>query len=275
VWSTKVLYIGGNYKAGDAPRPDDVKALNAMFEDVKAFLAGSETYKGLRIDLSSIFPKIQFSVNTSSTALTKLPGIITIGVGTGRSRMEYYSYIIHELRHAVKMWNVSYPADAARVRTDEGANVEGCGVAVESQLIGPLMQNVLGADDVAYTLYSLDYGIRDARFVGTTDATLEKYFRPSCDDPKEPNTIDFTKAIAERYGLTGPKADTVALRAHIGSQYFYYISGGLAVLDEIKAVQALMPAGTRAIDPYVLFACEANNPSTDPAYIEDLKACLK
>lgn len=109
---------------------------------------------------------------------------------------------------------------------------------------------------------SLDYGIRDARFVGTTDATLQKYFRSDCSGETSPNTIEFTKRIAESYGLTGSKADTVALRVHIGTQYFQYISDGVQVLDEIAYLQQRIdPHKLHQIDPYVLFACGLNTPA--------------
>jgi hypothetical protein len=93
----------------------------------------------------------------------------------------------------------------------------------------------------------------DARFAGTTDATLQKYFRSDCSGANEPNTIDFTKKIAEIYGLTGTKADTLALRAHAGTQYFQYISAGVQIVDDIKYLQQKIdPSGKNEIDPFVL-----------------------
>jgi hypothetical protein len=131
-------------------------------------------------------------------------------------------------------------------------------------------------NDLAYALYALDYGIRDARFTGTTDATLQKYFRTGCAGANDPDTVDFTKAIALRYGLTGPLADTLALRAHAGTQYLQYIAGGVQVVDDINYLQSQIdPTGHHPIDPYVLFACGLNNPRRDTAYINALKACMK
>ena len=148
-------------------------------------------------------------------------------------------------------------------------------MAVEALLLEPFLRDVL-KDDLAYALYALDYGIRDARFVGTTDATLQKYFRTGCAAANEPNTIDFTKTIAVSYGLTGGLADTLAQRAHAGTQYFQYVSGGLQVLDDIAYLQkAIDPAGKTMIDPFVLFACGLNNPRRDSSYVEALRTCVK
>jgi hypothetical protein len=97
----------------------------------------------------------------------------------------------------------------------------GSGVAVEALLLEPFAKATL-KNETAYALYALDYGLRDARFAGTTDATLQKYFRAGCAGPSDKDTIEFTKNIAVGYGLTGTKADTVALRSHAGTQYLQY-----------------------------------------------------
>jgi len=103
--------------------------------------------------------------------------------------MEYYSLLLHEVRHAVTgAWRANAP-DKSKVRADEGAAIEGSGVAVEELLLEPFMRETL-KDDLAFALYTLDFGIRDARFAGTTDATLQKYFRPGCSHPAEPDTIN-------------------------------------------------------------------------------------
>jgi hypothetical protein len=49
--------------------------------------------------------------------------------------MEYYSWIIHELRHAVwRAWQATTP-DKSKVKNDAGPAAEGSGVAVEALLL--------------------------------------------------------------------------------------------------------------------------------------------
>jgi hypothetical protein len=265
--------IGGNYRPGESVRPREKQLLEAMFAQVKTWVA--RQHEGYPIDIASLYPHITFRIDTQvGVPDTVPPGIITIGLATERSKMEYYSWMIHELRHAVWMAQVSTAADKSKARNDEGLAVEGSGVAVESMLLEPFTRSVL-QNQTAYALYALDYGIRDARYAGTTDATLQRYFRNSCSSPSDPNTIDFAKHIAVGYGLDGPLADTVSLRAHAGTQYLQYIAGGLHVLDAISYLQGKVdPTLRHRIDPYVLFACGLNNPSRDPAYVNALRACL-
>jgi hypothetical protein len=187
-----LIRIGGGYKPGDPVRPQDEAALKAMFEEVKAWVASQ--YKGYPIDIASLYAKINFAVTTENNAHTVVPGNISIGVGTARSKFEHYSTIIHELRHAVNYaWLANAPAKT-KVTGDEGPNLEGSGVAVEALLLEPFAKQQL-KNDKSYALYSLDYGIRDARFAGTTDATLQKYFRSSCSGANDLDTVEFTKRL--------------------------------------------------------------------------------
>jgi hypothetical protein len=63
---------------------------------------------------------------------------------------------------------------------------------------------------------------------------------------------------------------------HAGTQYLQYIWGGQRMLDDIAYLQTQIdPSGKRRVDPFVLFACEANNPTRDKDYIDDLKICME
>jgi hypothetical protein len=264
----------GGYAEGERVRPDDEAAIRAMFGEVKSWV--SKRYRGYPIEIGWFIDTIQFTVNTTNNAETRTAnGAISFGLGTQRSKMEYYSLLIHELRHAVAgAWKIVAP-DKSNVVLDEGTAVEGSGVAAEELLLGIFLRETLN-NDLAYTLYSLDYGIRDARFTATTDATLQRYFREGCSGASDPNTIDFAKSIAVSYGLTGVLADNLALRSHAGTQYFQYISAGVQIVDDISYLQSQVdPAGTHPIDPYVLFACGLNTPKRTAPYVAALKRCLK
>jgi hypothetical protein len=268
-----VARIGGHYGPGDAVRPQEKRELESMFAEVEAWVA--RTHEGYPIDIASLYPHIGFHIDTQAGIPdTVPPGNITIGISTEHSKMEYYSWMIHELRHAVWMAHVATAVDKSKARNDEGLAIEGSGAAVETLLLEPFTRSVL-KNETAYALYALDHGIRDARYAGTTDATLRKYFRAGCSGASEPDTIDFTRHIAISYGLTGPLADTAALRAHDGTQYLQYIAGGLRVADTISYLQRKIDPGMRhRIDPYVLFACGLNNPSRDASYVAALRSCM-
>ena len=154
-----------------------------------------------------------------------------------------------------------------------GPALEGSGSAAEELLLRPFLRTV--TDDLAFNLYVLDFAIRDARYSGTTDATLQKYFRADCSAPDAPDTIEFTKDIANNYGLTGKLADTVAIRAHAGTQYLQYVWGTLQMLEDIELLQdQIDPSRQHPIDPFVLFACGLNTPKRTAEYVADLRACV-
>lgn len=188
--ATKVKYIGGGYATDDdPPRAGDRAEIEGMFGEVKTWIA--TRYQGYPIDFSALYANIPFEVNTKSNAFTENNSAkILIGVGTARSKMEYYSWLIHELRHAIfYAWKAHAP-DKSKVKVDEGPALEGSGVAVEAILLEPFSKDIL-KDETAYALFALDYGIRDARFAGTTDATLQKYFRDGCSSTTDRAMADF------------------------------------------------------------------------------------
>jgi hypothetical protein len=276
LWTTilnkEVTYIGGNYGTNDPIRATDEAVIKSMFEEVKRWVA--ETHRGYPIDIASLYPSVTLTVTTDNNAFTEFPGDIRLGVGTARSRYEHYSTLLHELRHAVAFAWEATATNKTLVRFDEGIAVEGSGVSSEDLLIQPFAQRAF-AYKRAFLLIALAYAIRDARFVGTTDATLAKYYRPGCSGDGDVDTIQFAKQIAATYGLTGALADNVAIRAHAGTQYLQYIFGGLHIDDDIAWLQRQIdPSSQKRLDPYVLFACGLNTPSRDVDYVARLKACV-
>jgi hypothetical protein len=245
-----------------------------MSEEVKNWLR--DRYRGYPIDIGALLTRIRVAASTSSNSGTDIAtGNVTIGVGTKRTRIEYYSLILHELRHAVNYaWSAGAP-EGATVESDMGPAMEGSGAAVEALLLEPFLRQTL-RNELAYRLYVLHYAIRDARFVGTTAATLARYFRRDCSRADDPDTLAFTKAVAMGDGLTDEQADVAALRAHVGTNYFQYIFGGLRMLRDIAYLQdRIDPPGKQTVDPFVLFACSLNNPRRDVRYVKSLQACMR
>jgi len=272
--AANVEYIGGNYVAGQSVRSNESDEIKQMFDEVKPWVA--RNYQGYPINITSLFEHISIEVDTRNNASTENgTAKIWIGVGTKRSKAEYYSWLLHELRHAVMYaWHTTAP-DKSQVKNDEGPALEGSGVAVEDLLLLSFLKETLNSD-AALALYVLDYGIRDARFAGTTDATLKRYLRSGCAGESDVDTIEFTKNIARSYGLLEERADTVAQRAHAGTQYLQYIWGGLYMLGELAYLQTQVdPSERRRVDPFVLFVCGLNTPRRDKPYIDALRMCMK
>ena len=271
--AANVQDIGGDYAEGAPVRAADAAAVNAMSDEVKKFMASR--YRGYPIDLAALLQKIQVAASASDNSGSDIStGNVSIGVRTKRSKMEYYSLIIHELRHAVSYaWSANAP-EGTKIEPDRGPALEGSGVAAEALLLDKFLKSLLH-DDLAYSLYALHYAIRDARMIGITDATLAKYFRSGCSAENDANTIEFTRAVAKSYGLADEVANATSLRAHVGTNYFQYITGSLQMLDDIAYLQdRIDPAGKHSIDPFILFACGLNNPRRDAKYVNSLRACM-
>jgi hypothetical protein len=266
--------IGGDYADGAPVRAADAAAIDAMYRELASWLIAR--YRGYPIALAPLLRTLRVTATTDSNSGSDIAtGDVRIGVGTRRSKLEYFSLILHELRHAVNYaWSANAP-EGAKVESDRGPAMEGAAVAAEALLLEPFARQALGGE-LAYLLNALDYGRRDARMIGTTEATLARFFRAGCSAADAPDTLDFTRGIAARYGLAPEVADAAARRAHVGTQYLQYISGGLQMLDDIADLQRRIdPAGRRTVDPFVLFACGLNNPRRDEAYVDALRACMK
>ena len=88
---------------------EDERKVREMFEEVKAWIASR--YVGYPIEIAPLFSKFRFNVNRASGAETYgSTGDIQFGIGVVRSKMEYYSLLLHELRHAVGFaWRATAP----------------------------------------------------------------------------------------------------------------------------------------------------------------------
>jgi hypothetical protein len=150
-FETHLVTIGQQYD-------EDEVTIKSMFEEVKAWV-GSR-YVGYPIDVASQFSKFRFTVNNTGGAETSTStGTINFGIGTKRSKMEYYGILLHELRHAVGYaWRATAP-DKSKVALDTGTAIEGSGVAVEELLLASFLKETL-KNDLTYALYIVDYGIR-------------------------------------------------------------------------------------------------------------------
>ncbi|MGQ0584643.1 MAG: hypothetical protein ACT4O6_22135 [Reyranella sp.] len=267
-FETHVTFMGGH----DSVRPDEEASIRAMYEEVKNWIARRETVSPARI--APLFPAITLIVNNRNNATASSSGELNMALGTRRSKIEYYATLLHELRHAVNYARARVAQDNAAVVMDSGAAVEGSGVAAEL-LLGDFLRDTM-RDEATVVLSSLEYGKNDGRFIATTDATIRRYLRPDCSAAEDIDTIGYAKEIAVSYGLTGRLADTVAVRAHVGTQYLQYVIGSLPVIEDIAYLQdQIDPSGKAMVDTFLLFACGLNNPRRDEKYVVALRACMK
>ncbi len=268
-----IMFIGGE-NPQNAVRVEDEIAIRKLYSDIKTWL--SRRYQGYPINVGRALETARLEVAYTNNAVVNGDKMLmTIGIKTSRSLIEHISTIIHEFRHVVWRAMKRDNQGILPVVEDEGPVIEGSGAAVEELLVADFMKDYV-LNDVARALYALQYAIKEARFAGTTDATLQTLFRKSCDGDSEPNTIEFTKRIAIGYGLTGILAENASVRSHVGTQYFQYLWNGESVLDDIEFLQMKIdPTRQRRVDPFVLFACRLNNPRRDEKYVSDLKHCMK
>ena len=98
--------------------------------------------------------------------------------------------------------------------------------------------------------------------------------RENCSAQACPETTDAARAIANQYGLTGPLADTLVTRSHLGTQYLQYIFAGEQMKAELADLSREIDAPARQVDPFMLFGCGLNTPRHDAEYVAKLKACL-
>jgi hypothetical protein len=268
-WAKEVQMIGGRQTNGEL-LPLDIAQAQQMFEAVRAWLAAR--YPNYPQSVPDALAKVTISFHPGANAYADLFGGIQFGLGIRRSHLEVYSLLLHELRHAVRAATVATPPVAPDTPTDDGFASEGSGVAAEDLLRVPFLKESLG-NPLAVLLYQLDFAIRDARYVATTEAVLTRYDRTTCIASRCPDSIAQAMAIAHRHGLTGPLATTLAERSHVGTQYLQYIFSGERVKNMLQAYT--QEIGTKQpIDPFTLFGCRLNNPRSDPAYVSKLKNCL-
>jgi hypothetical protein len=266
----RVIYIGGLDGNGKL-KPDDVARARAMFREVHAWLA--KRYARYPTPLATIFAGIRIDVNDDPSPFTFPGGDIRFGLGVSRPLFEHYSQMIHESRHAVSAYAAMHSADPAAVATDEGFALEGSGIAAEDLLRDEFMHDTIH-DELTILLYQLEFGLRDARFLATTEATLQRYER-SAQSTDTRTTEDAARAVALRYGLTGKLADTLVQRAHAGTQYLQYVYAGERMKRELTRLEhELDPTGHVPVDPFILFECNENTPRPDEAYVERLRACI-
>ena len=70
--------LGGGYDEGARVRPQDKAAIEAMFQDVKTWVAGQ--YKGFPINVTSVFSMFKFTVTTDDNSITEnATGDMSIG----------------------------------------------------------------------------------------------------------------------------------------------------------------------------------------------------
>jgi hypothetical protein len=256
-------FIGG-YTDPNAPvRPEEIAATGAMWEEVKDFLAARYDRDGF--ELRSRVPAT-VTINAGPSTFSHRTLGITIGLGPRRSRAQLYSTLIHEAHHAI-----NYSGDALV----QGLAWEGAAVQAERQLLDPFLRHALAADPGMVPLYFVDFIVREARFTGTTAATLGVFLRDSCEPGSSPSTIEFAKQIAAGWGLPADALEMAALRAHRGTQYLQYIWGELMFRDLIGYLEEqIQPGVDNGIDPYDLAVCEMPFPARDPAAAARLAACL-
>ncbi len=273
-YSARVLKIGG--LEGGHFRELDAQQASVMLKQVHAWLAAR--YRDYPVDLTSIFAGVPLVATDSASPETNAVGEIRFGLGVRRPLYEQYSQMIHESRHAVMAYSRFHALDASKLMPDFGIALEGSAVAAEDLLLPEFFASI-EPDATTRALYELSMGIRDARILATTEATLKRYTRTKAsvvrDEGSPVDTREAARRIANRYGLDGALAETLDLRSHADTQYLQYLFGGAMIKDDLKFLEvAIDPVGKTRLDPYILFECNLNSPSRDLQYVNALRSCV-
>ena len=258
-----LAFIGG-YTDPNAPvRPDEIAATSSMYQEVVDFLAARYDRDGF--DLRARVPAT-VTINAGPSTFTHRTLGITVGLGPRRSAAQLYSTLIHEVHHAI-----NYSGDVLV----QGLAWEGAAVQAERQLLAPFLRHALAGDPGKVPLYFVDFIVREARFTGTTAATLAVFLRDSCEPGTSPSTIQYAKEVAAGWGLPADALEMAALRVHRGTQYLQYIWGELMFRDLVAYLEEqIQPGIDNGIDPYDLAVCEMPFPRKEPAEAARLAACL-
>lgn len=258
----KLRSIGGDYAEGETPRPGDVATVDAMWREVKAYLA--RHYGGLRVDIAALAPAgVRVTTGDNSFA-SPADGSITIGLGRPWLTASLYSTILHEAKHAI---------DGKSKAPVIGAAWEGGGLAVEELVWPRFIEEVMASEASLLPHYLLGTEIDNVRLTATTDATLKVFLRDSCGEGA-PDTIAFAKQIVQGYGYDDEATLLLrARRAHMGAQYLSYDYGNVIVRDQARWLQENV-GGDVVVDPFLLQACGIPRTDKTPGVLAALRSCL-
>lgn len=252
----------GGYADGEPLRPQDQTAVDDMWRKVREYLI--RAYSGFDVDLAPLIPE-HAKISTTSETAYALGGEVNLGLRKASNQASLYSTMLHEIKHAI---------DSNSELAVEGAAWEGAATTVEQQVWPHFIRELMADHAETLPLAILITEIDNVRFTATTDATLQRLLRESCDEG-EPDTVDFVKRIVASYGFTDP--DVLALRsqrAHDNTQYLEYEYGSVSYLDTMSFLEHAVGNGAK-VDAFLLQACGMPSARKSQAHVEKLAACLK
>jgi hypothetical protein len=257
------LEMVGGYAAGETLRAADLATVNAMWADVKAFVASH--YAGLTVDIAALAPATVL-VTTGDATFAGDNGVLTVGLSAATNKATLYSTLLHEAKHMI---------DFASHAPVQGSAWEGAATLVERMTFPQFFDEKMSspADQAMIPFYTLGNEIENVRLTATTDATLKVFLRKSC-GKGQLNSIDFAKEVVKSYGYTDDATLLLrSRRAHFGAQYLDY-DYGLVQYGEVVAYFQQAVGTAKTIDPFVLQACDMSFPAKDAAHVTKLKTCL-
>jgi hypothetical protein len=251
-----LAYIGGVATAAQITATDRARVAK-VWDDVRAFLIGH--YSGGTVDFGQTLPTGVLATADVGSFADPTTGAIICGLGSRRSLGALYSTLLHEAHHAMNFRTGHQP---------EGLGLEGIATLaarmLERQLLAEALPNKA-------PLYSLEQGAEIGRLFGATEGNIAVLIRDHC-DAGAPNGIEFARQFGLNWGLTGPEADVVALRANNGTQYLQYLAGAALNRDVLSYLQTAVGSQV-TLDPFRLMYCNVWSARKDQATIDALAAC--
>ncbi len=248
----------GGYDTGAPVKPEDEAKLQAMWQDVKAFVA--RHYAGGKFDLAALLPKEIKASTTVQTSSNRF-GEIIINLEQPANTAGLYTMMLHEAKHSLDY--------ATGLNTQvEGSAWEGAATLVQD-LVPALLQETFEGDPKKAALARFSLIDIDVRYGARSEATQAAFAASPSEDG-----VQLARDVAAKWGLTPELADALVYRAFNGLQYVQYL-GGMAMYGELmRYLQEAVGEGARTLDPFVLQMHGIGTAAKDPATVQHLKDAL-
>ncbi len=250
----------GGYATGEPVKPEDAAKLQAMWQQVKAFIA--RHYSGGKFDLAGLLQN-ELQLTTDRTSSTDRTGNINIDLQPAESAAQLYSTMLHEAKHAVDFLT-------HLDKQVEGAAWEGAATLVEERLGTQLLDEVYAGDPKTAALAKFALIDQEISFSARTEAAAAAFAAKEGEDG-----VEIARKVGEKWGLEPEMLDVIVHRAFNGLQYLQYKLGTAISGDLMDYLQKEIGPTSTPIDPFVLQMHGLGTAGKDAATVQRLKEALK
>jgi hypothetical protein len=250
----------GGYADGEALRAADLATVNAMWDEVKAYLA--QKYRGYPLDIASLLSRPILSA-TYAGAFTTVAGV-TIGLKEPTSKPHMYEAILHEAKHSI---------DFASRAAVEGAAWEGAAKTTETSN-APEFLDTRFQNDAEREVYAFKASMASFSSHVKLGAKLQVYTRSVC-NPADPSSFEQTVSYLVPYGY-----DDALARKRLGQVYSRGLQPlsydyGVEMYSDIMAYLQTGIGTIAKVDAFLLQACKMPSPTKSTLWVDKLRTCVQ